>query len=719
MNNNPLRQILNPKSLALVGAGKKPTKMGTLHALSIVKDGYSGAFYPIHPREETVFGHRVYKSVYDLPETPDLAMLVVPVEQVLQLLDDFGKIGTKYAVIITAGFRESGLHGQKQEKRLKEIAAHYGIRFLGPNCIGFINSELPLNITVFPGTGKPGRLGMISQSGTYITQTLSYLKNKGIHFSKAISVGNEADIDIVDALEYLGQDEQTSAISLYIEGIKNGRRFIDVAQRITRYKPVMAQYVGGSGAGARAGMSHTGSMGGPEFLYEGIFKQAGIIQSYSIEDLYAHGWALATQPVLKGNRIAVITNSGGPGTAISHVCETGGLDVPRFSEELQHEIKQHVLSHASSANPVDMTFHLNDKILSRVIPEIIIKSGEVDGLILHGAMSHGFMREIYPRIKEMVGGLTLEQFLEMNSPDMSKAVELPKKYNFPLLVSSFFGREDNYTSAYRDNEVPVFDAPEKAARAMATLLQYKKIRERKVSTVAELPARQPQAAAILDNAVLKGWRALDEYESKQVLAAYGIPVTREKLALSEDDAVSAALSLGYPVALKGCSPEIAHKTEKRLVHLSLKNESEVREAYRAVTAVAQQIPVLVSEMVHGNREMLAGMTRFPGFGPCLMFGIGGIFAEAVRDFALRAAPLSKTEAEEMIVDLSSSKILGEYRGLPAANVTALTSIICTLASISLIHPEITEIDINPLIISGSQPVAVDALIILSAEHNQH
>jgi acetyltransferase len=334
-------------------------------------------------------------------------------------------------------------------------------------------------------------------------------------------------------------------------------------------------------------------------------------------------------------------------------------------------------------------------------------------------MSHGFMREIYPRIKEMVGGLTLEQFLELNSPDLSKAVELPKKYNFPLLVSSFFGREDNYTSAYRDNEVPVFDAPEKAARAMATLLKYKKIRERKASTVAELPARQQQAAAILDNAVRKGWRSLDEYESKQVLAAYGIPVTREKLALSEDDAVSAALSLGYPVVLKGCSPEIAHKTEKRLVHLSLKNESEVREAYRAVTAVARQIPVLVSEMVHGNREMLAGMTRFPGFGPCLMFGIGGIFAEAVRDFALRAAPLSKTEAEEMIGDLLSGKILGEYRGLPAANVAALSSIICALASISLIHSEIIEMDINPLIISGSQPVAVDALIVLSAEHNQY
>ncbi|MCL5981110.1 MAG: CoA-binding protein, partial [Firmicutes bacterium] len=286
MSSNPLCQLISPKSIALVGAGNNPRKMGALHALSILKDGYQGSFYLVHRQEQMVLGCKAFKSVYDLPEAPELAMLVVPGDQVLQLLADFGEIGTRRAVIVTAGFRETGLEGSKKEEQLKEIAARYGIRFLGPNCIGFINSELALNVTVFPGTGKPGKLGMVSQSGTYITQTLSYLRNKGIHFSKAISVGNEADIDMVEALEYLGQDEQTKAIALYIEGISNGRRFIEVAQKITRYKPVLAQYVGGSGAGARAGMSHTGSMGGPDFLYEGLFRQAGVIQVFGIEDLY-------------------------------------------------------------------------------------------------------------------------------------------------------------------------------------------------------------------------------------------------------------------------------------------------------------------------------------------------------------------------------------------------------------------------------------------------
>lgn len=714
MNNNPLRQIMNPKSIALVGANNNPAKMGTLHALSIVKDGYQGDFYPIHRSEATVIGHRAYKAVSGLPETPELAILVVPVDQVLQLLEEFGEIGTRYAVIVTAGFRETGSEGAALEKSLKEITGRYGIRFLGPNCIGFINTELGLNITVFPGTGKPGKLGMISQSGTYITQTLPYLRNKGIHFSKAISVGNEADIDLVDALEYLGRDEQTEAIALYIEGIRNGRRFIDVAREITRYKPVLAQYVGGSEAGARAGMSHTGSMGGPEFLYEGIFRQAGVIQRYSIDDLYEHGWTLAAQPPIRGNRVGVVTNSGGPGTAISHTCEKGGLEVPRFSEELQKEIRQHVLSHASSANPVDMTFHLDAKVLTRTIPEIIMKSGEADGLILHGAMSHGFMREIYPRISDMMGGLPLEQFLAMYAADMGKTVGLPEKYGLPMLVSSFFGREDNYTAAYRDHGIPVFDAPEKAARAMSALLQYKKIRERRAAVPADNPpARNGQASAIIEKAVHSGRQILDEYESKQVLAAYGIPISREKPALNEDEAVSAALSLGYPVVLKGCSPEIAHKTEKGLVHLSLKHENEVRQAYRAVIAAAGQVPVLVSEMVRGSRELLAGMTRFPGFGPCVMFGLGGIFAEAVRDFTFRAAPLSEAEAEEMIGDLRSAKLLGQFRGLPAANVAALSAVMRALGFLSLLHPEIAEIDINPLVLRGREPVAVDALVVLS------
>ncbi|MDW7652121.1 MAG: acetate--CoA ligase family protein [Bacillota bacterium] len=714
MKNNPLNQLMNPKSIATVGAGNNPSKMGTLHALSILKGGFQGKFYPLHRNETHVLGHTAYKSAEELPEVPELVMLIVPTEHVLQLLEDFGRIGTKHAIIVSAGFRETGTEGRKKEEQLKEITARYGIRFLGPNCIGMINSQKALNTTVMPGTGKPGKLGIASQSGTYITQTLSYLKKKGIHFSKAISVGNEVDIDIIDALEYLGEDEQTKAIALYIEGIRDGQRFIEVARKVTRHKPVIAQYVGGSGAGARAGMSHTGSMAGPDFLYEGIFRQAGIIRVGSVEDLYGHGWTLATQPALQGNRVAVVTNSGGPGTAISDTCEKNGLEVPQFSEKLQAEIRKHIQSHASSANPVDLTFHLDAQVLTNVIPKLIMESGEVDGIVLHGGMSHGFMKDIYPHLRELLGGITMEQFLALYQSDLTETVSLPQKYAKPLIASSFFGREDNYTTAYLDNEISVFDAPEKAARAMAALYKYQSLRNRKESVPAVLPAQVEQAADIIRNAITGGQKNLDEHQSKQLLAAYGIPVTKEERASGEDAAVRAAASIGYPVVLKGLSADIAHKTEKGLVHLNLKTEEEVRQAWLAITDTAEGgTDVLVSEMIGGNRELMAGMVRYPGFGPCIMFGLGGIYTEAIRDVTFRAAPLGETEAEEMVADIRGKKILGAFRGMPAVELSALTGLLQKLSFIGVLHPEIAEIDINPLIISGSKPVAVDALVVLS------
>lgn len=714
MIKNPLFQLMNPKSIAIVGAGNNPSKMGTLHGLSIVKEGYQGKVYPVHPRENKVLGHQAYLSVSDLPEAPDVAMLIVPADQVLKLLAEFGKLGTRHAIIVTAGFRETGEEGRVKEEQLKEVAASYGMRFLGPNCIGIINSEILLNMTVMPGSGIQGKLGMASQSGTYVTQTLPYLKQRGIHFSKAISVGNEADIDIVDALEYLGQDPQTKAIALYLEGIKNGRRFIEVAQKITPHKPVLVQYVGGSMAGARAGMSHTGSMAGPDFLYEGILKQAGVIRVNTVEELYSYGWVLASQPPLKGRRMAVVTNSGGPGTAIANACENGNLEVPTFSPKLQQTIREHILPHASSANPVDLTYHLDAKVLTAVVPEIIMQSGEADGVIVHGGMSHGFMKVLYPHVRDLLGDVTLEQFLGYFSANFEKTVSLPWEYGIPLVVSSFFGREDDYTSAYLDHGISVFDSPEKAARAMAMLLRYKEIRERKSISHDCLPAVSPQAQKIINAAQVKQQNTLTEYESKQVLQAYGIPVTSEKLALSEEAAVVAAVESGFPVVLKGCTPQIAHKTEKGLVHLSLTTVEGVRQAYRDVSRQAGgEIPVLVAEMLPRGRELVVGMMRFPGFGPCVMLGLGGVFAEALRDITFRAAPLSEAEAEEMLQDIRAKAIFGEFRGMPALDTAELVKMLVAIGQLALLHPEIAEMDINPVIINGSLPIAVDALVVLA------
>lgn len=710
MSENPFDLLMNPKSIATVGAGNNPVKMGTMQATSILKGGYKGKFYPIHPTEKTVLGHRAYPSVSDLPEVPDLATLVVPPDRVIPLLEDFGKIGTRRAIIMSAGFRETGTEGRVLEDRLNEVAARYGIRFLGPNCMGILNSRISLNLTVTPLKVKPGILGFASHSGTYVSQTFTYLKKRGIRFGKAISIGNEANINIIDALEYLGADEDTRAVILYIEGICDGLKLVEVARKITPHKPVLAQYVGGSTAGARAGMSHTGALTGPDFLCDGILKQAGIIRVPSIEDLFTHGWTLATQPPLRGKKIGIVTNSGGPATAISHTLDLEGMEVPCFSEDLQNRLRPHMPPHASTVNPVDLTFYLDIELLAATVPEIIIKSNEVDGMIVHGVVNFGVRRGVQNDNQE--SGILLGR-----PPDRSgieRIVSLSSKYNIPLLISSFFDRDDKYTAAYEDSNVPVFDSPEKAARAMVSLLRYREIRDRKITPPPLIPVPDSGAKQIIMTALGKGQRALDEYEAKRILSAYGIPVTLEKLVFKEEDAVHAANNIGFPVALKACSWEIMHKTERGLVALNVRTEAEIHNSFHAIRKLAQgDIPVLVQQMVSGDREFVVGMTRFLRFGPCVLFGLGGVFTEAINDISSRLAPLSTVEAEEMIFDIRAKKILGQFRGMPPVDIPSLGKLLQNIGIISILHPEVAEIDLNPVIIHGVKPVVADALFVLS------
>lgn len=716
MSENPLKLLMNPKSIAVVGASNDYRKMGTIQTLSILKDGYKGKFYPIHLKEKEVLGYPAYKSAAELPVVPDLVVFIVPIKSITTLLADFGKIGTQRAIIVTAGFRETGTTGGHMEEKINAVAAEYGIRFVGPNCLGIINSEISLNTTVAPFTKDPGLLGFASQSGTYVTQVLPYLRKRGIRFSKAISLGNEANIDIADALEYLGEDEQTKAIILYIEGIRDGRRFVEVARRITARKPVLAKYVGGSESGARAGSSHTGAMAGPDFLYDGIFKQAGIIRVHSIEDLYTHGWVMATQPSLCGRRVGIVTNSGGPGSSIAYTCDQVGLNVPRFSDRLQQEIKPQIEAHASAGNPVDMTFDLSMDKLATKLPEIIMKSGEVDAIILHGVMHTGFLKEVFSHLNDFVGDMSFEDFLQFFKPVSADTFTLPKKYKMPLLVSTFFDHEDTYTKGYQDADTPVFYSPENAARAMGSLYRYKLIKERLPAVDPVLLPVQPQALDILKRAQAEGRTALDEYEAKQLLAAYGVPVTREATALTKKDAVEAAEKIQYPVVLKVCDWEVMHKSGKGLIALNIENAAGVKKVFDTIQkAAGRHVPVLVQEMVNGNREFLAGMTRFAGFAPCVVFGLGGVLTEIHRDTTIRQAPLANVDVQEMFSEIRSAKLLGEYRGMPPVKLDALIQILQTIGNIALLHPEITEIDLNPIIIRGDEPVVADALMVLKTK----
>jgi acetate---CoA ligase (ADP-forming) len=471
MTGNPIVKLMNPASLAIAGASNTFTTMGTIQCLNLIADGFPGEILPVHPKEEMVLGKKAYRRISDLPYAPDVAVLVVPTRLIPEMVEDFGKLGTRHMIIVTAGFRETGEEGRELEKALIEKARQYGIRFLGPNCLGIVNTHLPMNITVGPIQDYKGKLGLASQSGTYIAQVVSYLHKNGIAVSKAISVGNEADITITDCLEYLGQDEDTKAIGLYIEGIKDASRFLAVARRVSGIKPVIAQYVGGTEAGARSGSSHTGAIAGPGYLYEALFKQAGIISVESIEDVYKIGWALATQPKLKGRRIAVLTNSGGPGTGIATTCNRAGLEVPEFSPNLQERISRFLPSQGSAGNPVDLTFHVDMKALSVDIPRVLFESDEVDGIIIHGLMDTGFFELLYPAISNFVD-VSKEDLIGAMKIDLDELVSMPERYGKPLLISSFFGNEDNCINTLHTKGIPTFDTPEKAAKAMGALNTY-------------------------------------------------------------------------------------------------------------------------------------------------------------------------------------------------------------------------------------------------------
>jgi acetyltransferase len=552
-----------------------------------------------------------------------------------------------------------------------------------------------------------GKLGLASQSGTYVAQSLSYLQKNGVSISKAISVGNEANIDIVDCLEYLGEDEDTKAIALYIEGIRRADQFLEVARRISREKPIVAQYVGGTEAGARSCSSHTGAMAGPDHVYDGLFEQAGIIRVNTIEEVYRIGWALAAQPPLGGSRIAVLTNSGGPGTAIADTCNREGLEVPEFSEEVQAKIGHYLPGHASARNPVDLTFHIDMKALTEKIPRILFDSDDIDGVVIHGIMDTGFYHEVYPIIKDLVG-VPEEEFLKMLEANLDKLVEMVRSSKKPLMVSSFFGKEDHAVRAFHENNIPVFDSPEKAAKAMSALYKHYVVRNRPISEPPQNMAIPEDARHILEES---NTGAIDEYQAKKVLKAYGIPTTDEALAYTLDEAISSAGKIGYPVVLKACSSDVLHKTEEGLVRLGIENEESLRKAFYEIKEIREDAPVLVSEMVRGEREFMAGMSCVPGFPPCIMFGVGGVFTEVFKDRVIRLAPLSRQEARLMTESLSSSELLGPFRGMKEVDKDALASILVAVGQLALHFPHIGEIDLNPIIIVDGRPKVADALIV--------
>ena len=471
INESPLYPILNPQSIAFFGASNRFSAMGTILFSSLQALGFKGDIHPVHPVETEVLGLKAYKSVSALPKVPDLAVIVLPSRAVLQVMEECGKKGIKHAIVVSGGFKETGEEGLELERDLLKVANRYGIRFLGPNCIGVVNPYTRLNTALLDYRGSPGFIGIASQSGSFVTQMFDYLSRFGLGLSAGISVGNEADMDMVDCIEYLNACPKTKVIALYVENIRRGREFMKAARAITPHKPIVAFYAGGTEAGRRAAKSHTGALAGPDGLYDGVFSQSGVIRAGSIEELFDFCWVLGACPLPAGRNVVILTHSGGPGVVTADSSERAGLGLSRLSPKAREGLAPLLPDTGSIGNPVDVTFTKAPADYFSKIPRVLLDENNTDGLI------------IYFLEPELLTRRTLEI---MNTPDdrmereIAKLIreecrmigDLSRNSSKPIIGFSFRTRDDHLVRGIQDQRVPVLPSPGRAARAMAALVHY-------------------------------------------------------------------------------------------------------------------------------------------------------------------------------------------------------------------------------------------------------
>ena len=703
---DPFHTILHPKTVVIAGASNNPMKMGTLQAMNVLRNGFEGEVFFLHPKEKKVLGRPAFAHAADLPLVPDLALLVTPAPITVKVLEELGERGVRHAIVTTAGFREVGDDGVELEKKLTAIADRYGIRFVGPNCIGVLNTHHPLNTTVLPTLLEPGPMSLVSQSGTFVSQLPVLFERDGIRLGKAISVGNSSNTDLVDWLDYMGRDEKTKAIALYIEGITDPRRFVEVASRVTRIKPVFALYSGSTDAGKRAGHSHTAALGGPDRLYQTMFDQAGVVRAPTVTELFDWAWTAAVMPPPKGKRMGIITHSGGPATCMADECGRVGLEVPPFSEELQGKLREHVLSHAAVGNPIDMTFFMETEVFCDTLPRLVMESGEVDAILIHGLMDTGFAQPMMSLMEDRLP-LPMEDLLEGLKADVTPLLDNLKKHEMPGVGSTFVWK-DHANEELLKNSFPVFPCPYRTVHAMKALLRVGQILERpEAKLLANGDLADPLPAGFVE-ALPAGPQ--DEAVSRTIFDAYGIPVSPYKVTDSVEGAVLAASQFDGELVVKGLAPGVAHKSEGGFVALRVAPDDVANVCSGMLKRGATQF--LITSLVKGARELVAGLTRRPGFGPVVMLGLGGVLAEGLDDVVFRMTPLHAQDVESMIEGLRSHKVFGDYRHMKKVNATGLMAVMQGLTRLANDHPEISEVDVNPLIVTDEgEIVAVDALIV--------
>ncbi len=666
--------------------------------------GFKGEIYPINPNTDEILGLTCYPSVLDVPAAVDLAVVAIPSGVVLQVAEECGKKGVRALIVISAGFKETGRKGAMLERQLIEIGAKYGMRIQGPNCLGVIDTSTPLNLSFAAKMPQIGRIGFISQSGALGTAVLDWVIEEGIGFSSFISLGNKADLDEVDFVDAMVDDENIRVILLYLESIEKGRRFIEVASRVVKKKPVVVLKGGISSAGARAAGSHTGALVGSFIAYKTAFDKSGVIMVESVEELFNHAIAFTEQPLPKGEGVAIVTNAGGPGILATDLCEKLNVNLAPISRQTRSSFMEKLPPAASMRNPIDI---LGDAMADRY--EFAVEKALED-----------------ENINAVVVILTPQAMTE-SLATAEAIVDIHGKHHEKPILAVFMGggAVDEASDYLRKNGVPCFDFPEKAIKTVAALFEYARYLKEPEQPLARFEDVNPHRVEEIIKAVRKDGRVvLLSHEAAEVVEAYGISAPRSKVARTADEAVGYAEEFGYPVVLKIVSPDILHKTDIGGVALNLRSPEDVRSAYDGIMSriakfmsQARIYGVMVYRMVPMGKEMIIGMSLDIQFGPLVMFGLGGIYVNFLKDVSFRLAPLSEREATQMMQETRAYTLLKGIRGETPSDVAALQETILRVGQLVWDFPQIVEMDINPVIVyeEGEGCIALDVKITLTKD----
>ncbi|MBE0520314.1 bifunctional acetate--CoA ligase family protein/GNAT family N-acetyltransferase [Candidatus Bathyarchaeota archaeon] len=703
-----LDKIFNPKTIAVIGASDEEGSVGYILMKNLTEFGYHGKVYPVNIHKSEILGFKAYQTVDQLPETVDLAVIATPAKTVPNVVKQCGKAGVKGIIIISAGFKEIGLEGKALEDEIVEIKKKYNLRIVGPNCLGIIRPSVNLNATFTTRMPKSGNIAFISQSGALGAAILDWAINENVGFSNFVSVGSMIDVDFGDLIDYFGTDPKTRSILMYVEGVTDAREFMSASRHFARTKPIIVVKAGKFSESAKAAASHTGSLTGEDMVYDAAFKRAGIVRVEEIGDLFNSAEVLGMQPLPKGPNLAIITNAGGPGVmAIDALIARGGK-LAELNQKTMETLSNILPHYWSRGNPVDI---LGDAKADRykAVVEACLEDKNVDGLLI-----------IY----------TPQAVAE--SAEIAKSlVDLCKSrgYRNKTILTSFMGYEQvqEANRIFSENNIPTYSTPEQAVKTYLYMYQYKRNLELLYETPEELPVdtvppKRP-LMVIMRKAALENREMLTEAEAKKLLETYNIPTVKTLIAKTADDAAICASQIGYPIVLKILSPQIVHKTDAGGVVLDINSEAELRKAFDLIIQRAKEYNpdaeiqgVTVQRMLKKRGcEVIIGAKTDSLFGPVILFGMGGIGVEFLKDIAIGIPPLNQTLARRIMEKTKVYQLLKGYRNVPPANIKLLEEILTRFSQMLVDFPQIKEVDINPLLVDEKSAFALDARVAINVE----